>query len=141
MEIQQISDHLEITRLLHTYARAVDTHDWELWRSVFTEDAEIDYTSTPHGEKGSREEIADWLERSFALIPVTMHYITNIEIDLDGDAARVRAMFHNPIQLPGVDGISTCGGLYHHRLVRTVDGWRSRELVEECIWFDNNPFA
>lgn len=141
MDIQQISDQLEIERLLHTYARAVDTHDWDLWRSVFTDDASIDYTSTPHGEKGTRDEVAAWLEQNFSIIPMAMHLITNIEADVDGDTATVRALFHNPIQLPGVEGISFCGGVYHHQLVRTPDGWRSRSLVEECVWFQNNPFA
>jgi 3-phenylpropionate/cinnamic acid dioxygenase small subunit len=37
MDVQQVSDHLEITALLHRYARAVDTKDWPLWRSVFTD--------------------------------------------------------------------------------------------------------
>jgi hypothetical protein len=26
------------------------------------------------------------------------------------------------------------GGLYHHEMVRTDDGWRSRRLVEEVVW-------
>jgi hypothetical protein len=26
------------------------------------------------------------------------------------------------------------GGYYVHQLVRTSDGWRSRELVEELAW-------
>jgi 3-phenylpropionate/cinnamic acid dioxygenase small subunit len=39
MDIQRISDQLEITALLSRYARAVDTKDWTLYRSVFTDDA------------------------------------------------------------------------------------------------------
>ncbi|MDT5153323.1 MAG: hypothetical protein QOI01_5056 [Mycobacterium sp.] len=35
-------DDSAITRLLFSYARAVDTKDWELYRSVFTDDAVID---------------------------------------------------------------------------------------------------
>ena len=31
--------------LLYRYARAVDTKDWDLYRSVFTDDAHIDYSS------------------------------------------------------------------------------------------------
>ncbi len=31
------------------------------------------------------------------------------------------------------------GGYYHHQLRRTPDGWRSRELREEMIWFANPP--
>jgi 3-phenylpropionate/cinnamic acid dioxygenase small subunit len=36
-------DIVEIQQLLARYARAVDTRDWELFRSVFTEDAFIDH--------------------------------------------------------------------------------------------------
>ena len=49
-------------------------------------------------------------------------------------------MFYNPMQLPGADGLSFCGGYYHHQLVRTDTGWRSRQMTEEQVWFDNNPF-
>ena len=34
-----VVDQLEITALLNRYARAVDGKDWELYRSVFTDDA------------------------------------------------------------------------------------------------------
>jgi hypothetical protein len=26
------------------------------------------------------------------------------------------------------------GGIYHHTMVRTPDGWRSRKLVEQVVW-------
>ncbi len=141
MDIGQISDQLEINALLYRYARAVDTRDWELWRSVFTEDAHIDYSSAPGGHAGSRDEIAEWLRTNIALLPVTQHFITNIEPDITGDTASVRAMFYNPLQLPGVEGLSFSGGYYHHELLHTAEGWRSRNLREETVWFDNNPFA
>lgn len=139
MDVQRISDELEIAALLARYARAVDTKDWELYRSVFTEDAVIDYTSAG-AIAGSRDEVADWLASGFAAIPWTMHYITNIEIlESDDDTATVRAMFYNPMQLPGMSEPSACGGYYHHELVRTPDGWRSRNLREENLWFTNAP--
>lgn len=136
MDIQRIGDELAITALLNSYARAVDTKDWALYRSVFTEDAVIDYSSAG-AIAGSRDEVADWLSAGFAAIGMSMHYITNIEPTIDGDTARVRAMFYNPMQLPGVDGLSYCGGYYHHELVRSPDGWRSRSLREENVWFVN----
>jgi hypothetical protein len=70
---------------------------------------------------------------------MTQHYVTNIEIELDGDTARVRAMFYNPMRFPGADELSYCGGYYHHRLVRTPAGWRSRDLREENAWFVKPP--
>lgn len=133
-----VDDQLEIRALLARYARGVDTKDWELYRSVFTEDAHIDYTSAG-AIAGSRDEVIDWLSEGFATIPWSMHYITNVEADIDGDSARVQAMFYNPMQLPGMPTQSACGGYYHHELVRTGQGWRSRNLREENVWFSNPP--
>jgi hypothetical protein len=48
-------------------------------------------------------------------------------------------MFYNPMQLPGMSELSYCGGHYHHEVVRTPDGWRSRNLREENVWFVNSP--
>lgn len=138
MDIQRLSDELEIQALLSRYARAVDTKDWELYRSVFTEDAHIDYSSAG-AAVGTRDEVTEWLAAGFGAIPWSMHYITNVESTVDGDTATVRAMFYNPMQLPGMAQTSCCGGYYHHELVRTPDGWRSRNLREENVWFDNAP--
>ncbi|TVY00836.1 nuclear transport factor 2 family protein [Mycolicibacterium porcinum] len=134
-----MSEHADISALLYRYARAVDSKDWELYRSVFTEDAQIDYSSAG-AIVGTRDEVVDWFAANFGVIPWSMHYITNIEVlGTDGDAATVRAMFYNPMQLPGMAEMSACGGYYHHELVRTPDGWRSRSLREENLWFTNPP--
>jgi ketosteroid isomerase-like protein len=133
-----VSDEADIARLLYTYARAVDTKDWELYRSVFTDDAYIDYSSAG-AVVGSRDQVVEWFAANFGMIPWSMHYVTNIEADVDGDTAKVRAMFYNPMQLPGMSEPSYCGGYYHHELVRTPDCWRSRHLREENMWFVNSP--
>ncbi len=139
-DLRRVSDELEIKALLSRYARAVDTKDWPLFRSVFTEDAHIDYSSAG-AAVGSRDEVTDWLAAGFGAIPWSMHYITNVESDIAGDTATVRAMFYNPMQLPGMSEQSCCGGYYHHELVRTPDGWRSRSLREDNAWFVNTPVA
>ena len=53
------------------------------------------------------------------------------------DEAVVAAYFTNPMIFTQDDGTELLwefGGIYHHRMVRTQDGWRSRELVEELVW-------
>ena len=139
-ELRAVHDRLELHELLARYARAVDDREWDLYRSVFTEDAHIDYTSAG-GIAGGRDEVVAFLAEAFAAVPWAQHYVTNVEVDLDGDIAEVRAMFYNPMQLPGMDAPSFCGGRYHHQVVRTEDGWRSRRLVEENRWFLNSPFS
>ncbi len=105
---------------------------------MFTPDATVDYSSAG-AAVGSRDEVAAWLERGFSAVPMTQHFISNVEVDLDGDRAKVRAMFYNPMQLPGMADLSYCGGYYHHDAVRTPEGWKSERLVEENVWFVNPP--
>jgi uncharacterized protein (TIGR02246 family) len=136
--VAAVADKIEIQELLARYARGVDTKDWELWKTVFTPDAHLDYSSAGI-PAASRDEIAAVFEQAMATIPMTQHYISNIEIDLNGDKAKVRAMFYNPMHLPGMAEQSYCGGYYHHDMVRTPAGWKSERLVEENLWFVNRP--
>ncbi|HVA05443.1 MAG TPA: nuclear transport factor 2 family protein [Acidimicrobiales bacterium] len=138
MDLQAIGDKIEIHELLARYARGVDTKDWLLYRSVFTPDATIDYTSAG-AIAGTIDEVAEWLEAGFVHMPMTQHFISNIEVALDSDRASVRAMFYNPMQLPGMIDLSYCGGYYHHDMLRTANGWKSERLVEENLWFVNGP--
>ncbi len=133
MDSRRLADELEIVALLHRYARAVDTKDWQLYRSVFTADAHIDYSADVFA--GSLDEAVEFFSGEFsALVTMSMHHITNVESDVDGDTAQVRAMFFNPTQIAGLDELSLFGGYYHHDLVRTPDGWRSRQLREQMVW-------
>ena len=140
MELREVSDRVEIQAALTRYATGVDSKNWGLWQTVFTEDADVDYTnSTPL--RGTPTELAAWYEVNFAPVPWTMHYVTNVDITFDGaeDAAKVTAMFYNPCLLPGQDATSYFGGYYHHDFVRTPQGWRSKHLVEEMVWWVNHP--
>jgi SnoaL-like domain len=138
VDLQAVSDKLEIQELFSRYARGVDMKDWDVYRSVFTDDAFIDY-SLSGVVAGPRDEVADWLEAGMAPMPWMQHFVTNFEIDLDGDRATARVYFFNPMQLPALAEPSSCGGFYLHDLVRTADGWKSEKLVEHPMWFINPP--
>lgn len=140
MDLQTLADRIEIRDVLTRYCHGIDRHDWEMYRSVFTDDAVIDYTSAG-APKLSRDEMVEALRGAFDTMPFTQHHVTNVEVHLDGDTATVLADFYNPMQMLGVDGRSTVGGYYHHEMVRTPDGWRSRHLVEETVYFVNPPQA
>jgi len=138
MDRQALADRIAAEDLLTRYATAVDRRDWEQYRSIFTADAEIDYTSAG-GIAGTVDEIVEFLSTSLEMFEMTQHLVSNIDLEVNGDSATVTAMFNNPMRLPGGDTWFT-GGWYHHDLVRTPDGWRSRRLREESAWFDRAPF-
>jgi len=138
---EELADRLAIDDLLTRYAMAVDDGDWDALDTVFTPDATIDYTSAG-GIRGSYPEVKAWLEKALAPFPVRQHLIGNKRVAIDGDRATVRAYFFNPMRLTLADGTSRSapgGGYYNHRLIRTPEGWRSQELVEDEVWRDGLP--
>jgi len=140
--LQALADRIAVEDLLTRYATAVDQQDWDLYRSVFTPDAEIDYREAG-GIAGNLDEVVDFLAASLPLFEMTQHLIGNVDLTVsDGETrkeATLTAAFTNPMRLPEGDVWFT-GGWYHHELVRTPEGWRSRRLREEAAWFDRVPF-
>ncbi|MCW2766421.1 MAG: hypothetical protein JWO11_2380 [Nocardioides sp.] len=137
MDLQEISDRLEIQDVLIRYTRAIDTGDWDKLDTVFTSYAEIDYTESG-GIQASFQEVKPWLaEMLTAFFPKRMHTLGQLDIALDGDEATVSAYFHNPMPMDdGKGGVKVVefGGIYHHTLTRTAQGWRSYKLHEEVVW-------
>lgn len=136
MTLEVIADRIEIDDLLVRYATAIDTKDWDLLASCFTPDAFIDYTSAG-GIKGTFPEVKQWLAQVLAAFPMTQHLITNRVVVLDGDSAKSRSAFFNPMGLPGDAGgliLFFEGGYYNDQLVRTAGGWRIAERIEESSY-------
>jgi hypothetical protein len=131
--LRDVLDRREIDDLLIRYATAVDSRDWALLDSVFTPDACLDYRSAG-GIRGTFTEARQWLSEVLPLFTMTQHLVVNrsVEIDQGGEAARSRAIFHNPNQL-----LVVVGGCYHDRLVRLPAGWRIALRVEETLWWDH----
>ena len=135
---ETVADRLEIADLCARYARAIDTQDWDGLDTVFTPDAEIDYTSSG-GTSGRYPEVKAWLAQVLPMFSMTQHYVTNttVEFGPDGASATARSDLYNPMSLKGEDGsVRTfeVGGLYLDELVRTPDGWRIAKRVEVQLW-------
>jgi hypothetical protein len=138
--LQAIADRLEIEEVLSRYAWAIDTKEFDGLDQVFTPDAFIDYESAG-GIKGSYPEIKAWLASVLPHFPTYQHLVTNKHITIDGDTAVSRAAFYNPMGQPTKDGGVSyfyVGGEYHDKLVRTADGWRITERIEQTKWADGN---
>ena len=137
-DLQSVRDELDIQRVIHDYAWACDNGDWALLKSIFTDDAELDY-STTGGPAGPRDEVVAWLEASLTQLRMIHHVVSNFQIDLDGDHAKVRAMFHCTADIPGMDDMLVTGGYYDEEFVRTPGGWKIRRLFEDNRWMQNPP--
>ena len=132
------SDELDVQRVLYDYAWACDNGDWNLLRSVFSEDARLDYSSTG-GPAGGRDAVVGWLEESLSQVQMIQHVVSNFQIDVDGDRAAGRAMFMTSVRIAGMEDVLFTGGYYHLALTRGAEGWRIERLVEDNRWMSGRP--
>lgn len=82
-------------------------------------------------------EVVPWIERGMAGFDRFQHVVGQVSIELAGDTARATAYFINPMVSVAPDGTERLwevGGYYHHDLVRTALGWRSRGIVDDMVW-------
>jgi hypothetical protein len=139
VDLQELSDRAEINDALHRYTIAVDTGEWDRLDQVFTADAQIDYSESG-GTVGTFPEVKPWLAENLpAFSAKRMHTLGQVVIAFANtrDEARVTAYFHNPMLIAdgsGGERLVEVGGLYHHTMTRTPDGWRSRRLHEQVVW-------
>ena len=133
LSIQELSDRLQINDLLTRYTVAIDQKDWSLLDTCFTKDAHLDYTSAG-GIAGDYPKVRKWLEGALAPFPMTLHYITNSVVKLNGDAATARTAVLNPMGFQQEDGslhLFTVGAYYNDELSRSDEGWRIQRRIEE----------
>lgn len=141
MTLQTLLDRAEISDVFHRYALGVDTRDWALFRTCFTDDVEADFTSIWPGlvVKGADE----WVSRARALVDgldATQHIITNHTHDIRGDAARCTSylqaqhVFKNDL---GSDH-NVLAGYYQYEMVRTPAGWKIQKYSLTITWATGN---
>jgi SnoaL-like domain len=141
LSLQEISDRIEIQDLLVRYCYAVDDRDWEAYRNVFTTEAVLDDTVTG-GIRSNVEEHVAFMKKALSKILISQHAISTVLLDISGDQAAARVHCSCPMVVDvgaGKRQVFFQGLWYRDRLVRTTEGWRISELVEEGYWNHNVP--
>ncbi len=130
-----VETKFEIMELIANYGAGLDARDWELWRSVFTDNALFDLSSWS-GQKPQRVEtdrVVRAQARIFAELSVTQHQMSNFRITTDGDEGRVRAVMRAEHWIPVEPGSEetkryTMFGYYDDRLLRVFGKWKIDEM-------------
>jgi 3-phenylpropionate/cinnamic acid dioxygenase small subunit len=120
--VSEREDRQDISDVLLRYATGIDRRDWPLFRTVFTDDCELDY-----GEIGSFngvDAIAEFMQQAHAMASHTMHRLTNQVITVDGDKAESRTYVDALIMLGDNNSGVNAVGFYDDGLVRGDHGWR-----------------
>ncbi len=101
------------------YATGIDTRNWTLFRSCFTDDCDADYGDIGHWHGG--DEITAWMAETHASLGPTLHRISNVAADLKANRVDARCYVHAIIVLGGRSALHAYG-LYEDEIVLSAEG-------------------
>ena len=134
---QLLVDRAAITDVTIRYCWALDTKDWAVLDSVFTEDADGDLLEDVVGRVAIKKRV----ETALSHMDETQHLISNHQIVVQGDTATCRCYLQAQHVRKAAHGGPNfiIAGRYEDELKRTPEGWRIsfRRLV--VMWTDGNP--
>lgn len=115
-------DSQDIRDVLIRYATGIDRRDWPLFRTVFTDDCELDYGEIGHWR--GVDAVVEFMVAAHEMAGHTLHRITNQAVSVDGDAATAQAYVDALIMSQDNTSGVNAAGFYDDELVRTDTGWR-----------------
>ena len=121
------SDHELITDVLVRYATGIDTRNWAVFRTCFTDDVRADY-GVGVGSWTDVDGITEYMTVMHQDMVDTKHMLSNFAIEVDGDTATASTYVHAVLVVTDEPPLwYEPVGLYVDRLVRTDDGWKISE--------------
>lgn len=126
-----MDDKEQIVEVLIRYATGIDSKDWPLLRSCWTDEIDVDYQQL--GRFTSADAITEMMTRLHENMGPTYHQMSNFVINVNdaGDRASVRSYVHAVLMLAPGDSTNWVDAVGHYDdvLVRTPDGWRINRRV------------
>ena len=135
-------DRLAVHDVMHRYALAIDTKNWELLETVFADQITTDFRSFG-GKEAFEGPAAGWIDTIRSTIDgmdATQHMMSNHLYEINGDRARgttyIRAL--HVCKNDRGDDDYTVGGHYTVEMVRGSGGWRIVKYALQVTWHDGN---
>lgn len=129
----------DVLQVLARFAHGIDGRDWELYRSVFADHIDVDYSSYRPGSVG-RIPADAWVDRARQLFPgldASQHVLANAWLQAEGDEVLARTSMRADHFLDGAR--YTLGGHYLHRLHRRGQVWLIRGVTLTMTWQEGDP--
>lgn len=143
--LQLLLDRDLIREVRYQFGWALDTRDWELFASLFTDEVDVDLPAlgAPAGTL-ARADLVALFQQPFRRPPTEMgaqQLYGNFVIDLNGDTATARSYLLGHHHVAGMAGGEDAAlrAVYFDRLVRTDGGWKIRGTAIEVVSIEGNP--
>lgn len=136
------NDAIAVHNVMHRYALAIDTKNWEALGDVFADEVVTDFTSFGARDvfRGDRSSWVAQVSSTISGMDATQHLMGNHLYEIDDE----RAVGTTYIQARHVcrndwgGDVYTIGGHYDVRMDRVDDEWKIAEYTLNCTWHDGD---
>jgi len=135
-DVGELQDRALIQDLMTRYGRALDERDWVALADCFVADVDANLGFGAESLQG-REALVGACRAALSNYDTTQHLLSPVEVDIDGNSARVRCNVHATHIRQG--SVFTVGGFYEDDLARTSEGWRIGRHGLVVTWVQGNP--
>jgi len=136
-----VADKLAVAETVYRYAEGIDTKDFGLYRSIFAEQVDIDFSSYSGGDPATitGDQWVANVTPLFTGLHATQHTMTNPRAQVDGSSASCRMyMQAHHVYLPHEPASwFTIGGYYDDTLRRDPAGpagWLLTGVTLTVLW-------
>jgi hypothetical protein len=138
-----VEDRIAVVEAVYKYAQGIDIRDWDLYRSIFTDKIEVDFSSYDGQTIGSLKA-DDWVQKLkplFSGLAATQHIMTNPIVTFDDKGATCRMYMQAEHFLDAQDGSASysIGGYYTDRLVFQDNRWLISNVTLTVLWRRGDP--
>jgi hypothetical protein len=145
-KLQTLMDREQIRETVFRYPLSVDSRDWKVFRSIFTDEIDVLLTVASRAEHPrqtvSADKFTQSVDRIISSFQVTQHFLTDYRIEVKGDDATCLCYMqarHFPLKDRASEAIWDIGGYYTYHLKRIGDGWKIPKYTLIITWETNRP--
>jgi hypothetical protein len=142
--IVSAAEEAAVTRLLIRYAWSIDTKDWDLFRSVFTEDVSLTYGEEWGPPLEGLDRLTSFVIHIHSPLDGSVHSTTNVLVTgAHGDRLTVRSAVDAVLVRRGAPGgdMLRVVGTYVDELVRADAGLLIAKRSFATLWSEGNPLV
>ena len=125
------SDRLDIIDVMSSYAKGIDTKDFDFYEKIFSEDVEVNIIYDPNFRSGDqvilngKEEWISYVKEAVSKYKSSQHMLGNPLISFEDGIAKVRTDIQaTHYYKEGTDKKSTLWGHYVTHMKKIDDSWK-----------------
>ena len=143
LDSARLVDKDAVIDLHHAFGQALDTDDWDLYRTCLADEVHVDYSQSS-GLPATTTTAEAWTAFVVQCVQPqsTVHYYTNLRVAfLDVDTARTRLnhQSHHRVDTRTGESVNVQVGTYETTAARTASGWCLSSITHRVSWVTGNP--